>query len=227
MPHPHDLAPTLPLFLREALSFAPLRLSAAFSPRVKLPVDGAGRPVMVIPGFMASDRTTSRLRRSLLASGFACSGWGTGRNTGITSDVLTRLDDRIAALGRNGPVILIGWSLGGLIAREYAKYAPDNVAKVVTLGSPFSGDPRANNVWRIYEWIDGHKVDAPPLEVNLTVKPTVPTTAMWSRRDGLVSPRSACGLLHEADEPIEQDCSHMGFIASADAIRRIGEIIAR
>lgn len=227
MPHPHDLAPPLSLLMREAISFAPLRVRAAFGPRVKLPMNGAGRPVMVIPGFMASDHTTSRLRRSLGAAGFACSGWGLGRNTGISADVLTRLDDRIATLGRNEPIILIGWSLGGLIAREYAKYAPHHVARVLTLGSPFSGDPRANNVWRMYELIAGHKVDAPPLDVNLPVKPTVPTTAMWSMRDGLVAPRAACGLVDEADEQIEQGCSHMGFIASADVIRRIGEIIAR
>jgi alpha-beta hydrolase superfamily lysophospholipase len=222
----HDLAPRLSSLAREAVSFAPLRVRAAFGPRVKMTVRGAGQAVMVIPGFMASDRTTSRLRRSLAAAGFACSGWGLGRNTGIKKDVLTRLDDQIAALECNMPITLVGWSLGGLIAREYAKHAPDRVSKVVTLGSPFSGDPRANNVWRIYELIAGHKVDAPPLEVNMPTKPPVPTIAMWSRRDGLVAPRAASGLTGEADEHIEQHCTHMGFIASPDVIRRIAETIA-
>lgn len=226
MPRSHDLAPPLSSLAREAIFFAPLRVRAAFGPRVKTTVDGKGQPVMVIPGFMASDRTTSRLRRSLAASGFACSGWGLGRNTGIKQDVLTRLDDRIAALGCSAPVTLVGWSLGGLIAREYTKHAPDRVAKVVTLGSPFSGDPRANNVWRIYELIAGHKVHAPPLEVNMATKPPVPTIALWSQRDGLVAPRAAYGLTDEADEHMEQQCTHMGFIASPDVIRRIAEIIA-
>lgn len=227
MPHPDERAPPLKLLIREAIFFAPLRIRASFGPRVTLDADGGGRPILVIPGFMASDRTTSRLRRSLCASGFACAGWGQGRNTGIRPDILLRLDDRIAALGYSEPVTLIGWSLGGLIAREYAKHAPERVAKIITLGSPFSGDPRANNAWRMYEWIAGHKVDAPPLDVDVSVKPPVPTFALWSRRDGMVAPRAACGLSHEADEQIEQDCAHMGFIASPKIIRRIGEIVAR
>lgn len=226
MPHLDERAPPLNLLAREAMSFGPLRIRAALGPHVKMQTNGGGRPVMVIPGFMASDRTTARLRRSLSVSGFACVGWGLGRNTGIKSDVLARLDDQIAALGSSEPITLIGWSLGGLIAREYAKYAPDRVAKIVTMGSPFSGDPRANNVWRMYEFIAGHKVDAPPLDVRLSVKPPVPTVALWSRRDGLVSPRAACGLPHEADTRIEQDCSHMGYIASPNIIRQIAEIIA-
>jgi pimeloyl-ACP methyl ester carboxylesterase len=221
-----DRAPPFSLLAREAMSFGPLRIRAALGPRVKMQTQGGGRPVMVIPGFMASDRTTARLRRSLSASGFACVGWGLGRNTGIKSDILERLDDQIASLGSSEPVTLIGWSLGGLIAREYAKHAPDRVAKIVTMGSPFSGNPRTNNAWRMYEFIAGHKVDAPPLDVSLSVKPPVLTVALWSRRDGLVSPRAACGLPHEADVRIEQDCSHMGYIASPDIIRRIAEIIA-
>src|SRR3546814_18026927 len=78
------------------------------------------------------------------------------------------------------PVTLIGWSLGGLIAREYTKYAPDRVAKVITLGSPFSGDLRANHAWRIYELVARHRIDSPPLPVKLTEKPPVPTYAIRS-----------------------------------------------
>lgn len=180
---------------------------------------------MILPGFLASDQSTSRLRRSLDAAGFRSFGWGMGRNKGIRADIFERLDDRIAALDVGQPLILLGWSLGGLIAREYAKYAPHRVAKVITLGSPFSGDLRANNAWRIYEFVAGHRVDNPPLAVSLTEKPPVPTYAFWSAKDGVVAPGSACGQVHESDGQIELDCTHMAFVARPDAIRAIARAL--
>lgn len=219
-------APALPLFAREAVSFAYMRVSAAFAPTIPLDVQGDSRSVMVIPGFMASDQTTSRLRRSLEAAGFQAHGWGLGRNKGIRADIFDRLDQRFDVLGIDHPVTLVGWSLGGLVAREYAKYAPERVAKVVTLGSPFSGDLRANNAWWVYEFVAGHKVDAPPIEVSLSEKPPVPTCAFWSARDGVVAPGSARGRRHESDERIELDCSHMAFVARPEAIREIARAIA-
>lgn len=220
-----SMAPSFPLLAREALSFAYMRTSAAFASIVPLDVDGDGRAVIVVPGFMASDQSTSRLRRSLDSAGFQSHGWGLGRNKGIKADIFARLDERVAALGCDVPLTLVGWSLGGLIAREYAKHAPDRIAKVVTLGSPFSGDLRANNAWRIYEFVAGHKVDAPPIEVALGEKPPVPTCAIWSRRDGVVSRHSARGLRHESDQQIELDCTHMAFVARPDAIRAIARAI--
>ena len=219
-------APAFPLLAREALSFAYMRTSAAFASTVPLAIHGDGRPVMVLPGFMASDQTTSRLRRSLHEAGFEAHGWGLGRNKGIKADIFERLDERVEALQCDGPLTLVGWSLGGLIAREYAKYAQHRVAKVVTLGSPFSGDPRSNNAWRIYEFVAGYKVDAPPINVTLSEKPPVPTCALWSANDGVVSPHSARGQAHESDRQIELDCTHMAFVARPDAIRAIAKAIA-
>ena len=95
-----------------------MRTSAAFASTVPLDVAGNGRHVMVIPGFMASDQTTSRLRRSLQDAGFAAHGWGLGRNKGIKSDIFERLGRRVEELDIDGPLTLVGWSLGGLIARE-------------------------------------------------------------------------------------------------------------
>ena len=220
-----SLAPALPLLMREAFSFAYMRTSASFSTTVELDVDGDQRPVMVLPGFMASDQATSRLRRSLAVAGFQAFGWGLGRNKGIKADIFQRLDERMVELGVDEPLTLVGWSLGGLIAREYAKHAPHRVAKVVTLGSPFSGDLRANNAWRAYEFVARHKIDAPPIEVTLGEKPPVPTCAFWSANDGVVAPNSARGLSHESDYRIELDCTHMAFVARPDAIRAIARAI--
>jgi pimeloyl-ACP methyl ester carboxylesterase len=218
-------APPLPMLLREAGAFAAMRAKASFASAVPTGVKGDGRDVLVLPGFLASDVATTRLRKSLNASGFRAHAWGMGRNFGIKRDVFDRLDARLDAMAIKGQVTLIGWSLGGLIAREYAKYAPDRVEKVVTLGSPFSGDLRANNAWRLYEWVAGHAVDAPPIEAEPGVKPPVKTIALWSRRDGVVAPQSACGQPGEADTHVELGCTHMAFVADPAAIRTICQVV--
>jgi hypothetical protein len=219
-------APAKHLLAREAAAFAKMRFMATFGMAVDLPKMGAGEMVMVIPGFMASDRTTGRIRRSLDNAGYQTCGWGLGRNRGVKADIFERMDARFAELSLSYPITLVGWSLGGLVAREYAKYAPHRVSQVITLGSPFSGDPRANNAWRVYEKIAGHKIDDLPLPLVLKEKPPVPTTAFWSARDGVVAPFAARGLAGEADQNIELECSHMAFVAQADAIRQIAKVIA-
>ncbi len=214
-------APALPLLMREAGSFAAMRAKASFAAPVETGVKGDGRPVMVVPGFLASDVATSRLRKSLNGAGFRAHGWGLGRNAGIKADLFERLDRRLETLELDQPLTLIGWSLGGLVAREYAKYAPDRVRKVITLGTPFSGDMRANNAWRLYEWVAGHKVDMPPIAATPHEKPPVETVALWSRRDGVVAPHSACGEPGETDANTELHCSHMAFISDPAAIRAV------
>jgi len=183
------------------------------------PADGP--PLMVVPGFLATDRTTLGLQRSLAAAGYRVTGWGLGINRGVRADTLASLADRIGRHGRGAKVILVGWSLGGLFAREVAKARPDLVARVVTLGSPFSGDPRANNAWRLYELVAGHPVDRPPIEARVHEKPPVPTLAIWSRRDGIVAPASARGETGESDRRVELDCGHMEFGVGGRAYPKI------
>ena len=180
-----------------------------------------GPKLMVVPGFMASDRTTLGLQRALAQAGYRVAGWGLGLNTGVKADTLDRLGDRIAAFGGGQPIVLVGWSLGGIYAREIAKARPELTQKVITLGSPFSGDPHSNNVWRLYEWIAGHPVDDPPIKTVLSEKPPVPTLAIWSRKDGIVSVASARGELGQSDRQVELDVSHMGFAVSGRAFPAI------
>ena len=123
-----------------------------------------------------------------------------GLNRGVTEDIVDRIAERVERFGAGEKVILVGWSLGGLYARVVAQERPDLVEKVVTLGSPFSGDRRRNNnVWRLYEWVAGHPVNDPPIDKDPEVKPPVPTLAIWSRRDGIVAPAGARGEPHERD----------------------------
>ena len=181
-----------------------------------------GPKLMVIPGFLATDRTTLGLQRALAAAGFRVVGWGLGLNRGVSEDVVDRVAAQIAAFGSGDKVILVGWSLGGLYARVVAQERPELVEKVVTLGSPFSGDRRRNNnVWRLYEWVAGHPVNDPPIASDPAVKPPVPTLAIWSRRDGIVAPEGARGEPEERDAELEVDCSHMGFGVSGRAYPKI------
>jgi pimeloyl-ACP methyl ester carboxylesterase len=184
-----------------------------------------GAPLMVLPGFLATDRTTLGLQRALAEAGYRVTGWGMGLNRGIGEDTLARIAGRIERFGDGRPVILVGWSLGGIYAREVAKLRPDLVAKVITLGSPFSGDRRSNNVWRLYELVAGHPVDRPPIAADPAVKPPVPTLALWSRRDGIVAVGAARGRPGESDRETELDCRHMGFAVSARAYPAIVEAI--
>ena len=178
-----------------------------------------GIPTLVIPGFVANDRTTLELRRALAAAGFRVHGWGHGWNLGATADIVERLLKRVDEVSEE-PVLLIGWSLGGLFAREVARAHPDRVHAVVTLASPFSGDPKLNNIWKLYEWVAKHPVDDPPIE-RITAKPPVPTLALWGRRDGILAQSAARGGAGESDRSIGLDFNHMQFACSRRAARRV------
>ena len=185
-----------------------------------------GQPVLVIPGFLCSDQTTFSLRKRLAKHGYRVHGWKQGWNFGAREDTLEKLRQRIASLGHDRKLVIVGWSLGGLFAREYARAFPDQVRAVITLGSPFSGDPRQNTIWPLYERIAGHSVLEPPIP-RVTDKPPVPHLAMWSRRDGLIAPRAARGLKHERDEEVELDCHHMAFAISPHATKEVVREIDR
>ena len=183
--------------------------------------------MLVIPGFMAGDRTTMELRRALGRAGFRVYPWRQGWNWGARADTLDRLKRALAAVPGDEPVVVIGWSLGGLYARELARAAPSRVRAVVTLGTPLSGNPRqSTNVWKLYEWIAGHPVDDPPLR-NSAAKPPVPSLAIFSRRDGIVAVSAARGADHCRDRAVEVDSTHMGFAVSRRATQRVVAEIRR
>ena len=184
-----------------------------------------GQPLMVIPGFLATDRTTLGLQRAFADAGYRVVGWGLGFNRGARRDTVERLAGQLERFARGRKAVLVGWSLGGLYARELAKAPPEMVEKVITLGSPFSGDPHNNNVWRLYELVSGHPVDKPPIDGDPAVKPPVPTLAIWSRRDGIVAVNAARGKPGERDAERELDCSHMGFAVSGGCYPKIIEAV--
>ncbi len=213
IPHEHEAGkPALVRLLGEAaILIEPLRRSR----RPKLAIAATTNPqtVMILPGFATRPGRMRYLARQFEAAGHIAKRWGQGRNWGPKPDTFDQVEARMLDLyARHGrPVVLIGWSLGGLYARELAKRQPHAVAKVITMGSPFSGSPRANNVWRAYQFITGHSVDAPPVEAVLAAKPPVETIALWSANDGVIAPRCAAGRPGERDRAIALRCTHMGF----------------
>ena len=223
--HVDDLAPPAWQRMREVAWHVP-RLLAGLGPLgARGPEDGP--PALVIPGFLATDRTTMDLRRALARGGWRAHPWLLGMNTGAKPDTLERLEKRLDELAGDGPVLLVGWSLGGMFARQLAHRCPDRVRGVVTLGSPFSGDLKTNtNVRPLYERIAGHDVYDPPFP-NLTDKPPVPTLALWGRRDGIVAPSAARGRAGEVDKSVEIDTHHMGFAVYRPALSRVVAEIRR
>jgi pimeloyl-ACP methyl ester carboxylesterase len=182
---------------------------------------GDGRAVIVLPGLFTSDRRTQMLRRVLRKAGYRTYGWGLGHNMPIKADLLDRFDvrvDEVCMRSGKDQVALVGWSLGGLVARGYANHRPGRVSEVITLGSPFSGDPRANRAWKLYELVGDHPVDEPPLPIDRTAKPPCPTTAIWSARDGIISADSARGEPHERDQEIEVTCGHLAMTSAPDVL---------
>lgn len=188
-----------------------------------VPLSATPQVVMLLPGFGTHPVRMRRMARALANAGHAVTDWGLGFNLGPSEENFAALEGRALDLYREHgrPIVLVGWSLGGIFAREIAKRHPHAVAKVVTMGSPFSGNPRANNAWRIYHLITGHSVESPPVVADISRKPPVPTVALWSALDGIVSPRSSCGRRGERDRAVALRCGHLGFAASDEAIKAV------
>lgn len=125
--------------------------------------------------------------------------------------MLERVSELRQRYGRK--VSVIGWSLGGLYARQIAKQLPDDVRQVITLGSPFAGHPKSTNAWRVYEAASGQRADdgdhhpAGPLHVT----PPVPTTAIFSRTDGVCAWQACKEVVGPQAENIEVSGSHIGL----------------
>ena len=216
---PDDLAPPAWHRLREVMWHVPRLLSGLGPLGPRGPEDGP--PALVIPGFLATDRTTMDLRRALARAGWRSHPWLLGMNGGAKANTMELLASRIDAIYDGRPILLVGWSLGGMFARELACRCPEKIRAVATLGTPFSGNLKTNNnVSPFYEWYAGHDVNVPPFP-RIGGKPPVPTLALWSRKDGIVAPAAARGLAHEVDKAVEIDTHHMGFAVYRPALSKV------
>src|SRR6201996_393059 len=153
----------------------------------KLPM-GDGHRVLVLPGLAANDLTTLPMRTFLKDRGYQPHPWEQGLNLGPREGVLDALRARVRMLFEidRKKISLVGWSLGGVYARELAKEMPEMIRCVITLGSPFAGPPTATNAWWLFERVSGHPEPDAAMQAALRVAPPVPTTPIYSRTAGIV-----------------------------------------
>ncbi len=212
---------------RAALDFASSLVASGPAPT------GDGHPVLVLPGLATGDWSTLRLRRVLNRAGFSTSEWGMGINCGPDGDLdewlgglEARLDELHQRAGRR--VSLVGWSLGGIYARELAKRSPQRVRQVITLGSPF-GDIQASRVGAVFRLLNGGKAKlTPALQQRLRENPPVPTTAIYSRTDGVVAWQGC--MLRESSlaQNIEVSrASHCGLGVHPKVLRIVAERLSQ
>ncbi len=191
---------------------------------------GDGHPVLVFPGFMASDFSTRALRRFLRDLGYAAHGWKQGRNLGPTPELATRMVERLHDIrGRHGQrVSLVGWSLGGIYARELARGFPDEVRQVITLASPFR-DLEATNVPPFLQNVTRRRPlpDEADRRRRLGAPLAVPTTAIYSRTDGIAAWRSCRLDEGPLSQNIEVESSHLGIGHHPVALLTIADRLAQ
>jgi pimeloyl-ACP methyl ester carboxylesterase len=177
---------------------------------------GDGHGVLVLPGLLATDTSTVALRRFLSWLGYDVRGWDMGRNHGPTEAVLAGLPRALLdhAERTGGPVSLVGWSLGGVYARELARQHPSQVRQVITLGSPFAlREPRQSHAHGPYQRLSYLHADGAQLPSReQTARPIgVPSTSVYSRWDGIVSWQACVEPETDLHQNVEVRCSHLGF----------------
>lgn len=199
------------------------------APLLRNAPQGDGHPVLVFPGLVTGDFSTLVLRNYIAQLGYVAYAWELGLNLGPRLGVVERCIERVLQLRdkHEEPVSLIGWSLGGIYAREIAKLMPGAVRLVITLGTPFAGSPKATNAWRLYELASGQHIADDPRAAHLRETPPVPTTSIYSRTDGVVAWR--CSQERETDlsENIEIHASHLGIGMNPAALYAVADRLAQ
>ena len=223
--------PGLGLLLAEMRGIFEFNTSLLLSPLLMRAPKGDGHPVLTLPGFLASDLSMTPMRRYLRELGYDAYAWRMGRNIGGVSRMRSALRDRLgeihASTGRK--VSIVGWSLGGVYARDLALQAPDQVRDVVTLGSPFANDVTATNATRLYQALTGETVsEDSELRKAIAGDLPVPATSIYSRTDGVVNWRTCLQRPSDTAENIEvRLASHVGLGVNAAALWAVADRLAQ
>jgi pimeloyl-ACP methyl ester carboxylesterase len=224
--------PPLGLYLSEpGRAAADFGFYLAARPALQRLPQGDGHPVLVLPGLLADDTSTRVLRKTLRRLGYRVHGWRLGRNIGPTEACVNGMRDRIDDLSdRYGrPISLVGWSLGGIFARDIARRTPDSVRQVITLGSPFrisrGSQSRATKVFDRYSHLHvEHR--AFPLEADGLPLP-VPATSIYSHLDGIVHWQTCLDTPGSQCENIAVYASHLGLGHHPAAIYAVADRLAQ
>ena len=189
---------------------------------------GRGEHVLVLPGYGASDVSTRVLRGFLRRLGYRPHAWELGRNTGHVGALLPRVIARVEGITRrDAPISLVGWSLGGYLAREVARERPELVRSVVTLGSPVVGGPKYTAVASSYRQrgVDLDAIEA-VVEARYAKALRTPVTAIYSKADGIVDWRACIDRRSPNVRHVEVSATHLGLGFSPEVYRIIAESLA-
>lgn len=184
--------------------------------------------VWVLPGFMTDDRSTWVMRHVLRRLGHQVHGWGLGTNHGRVRKLVGQVQERLHKRRSDQKVHLVGWSLGGFLAREVAREVPERVAQVITLASPVVGGPKYTRAAKHYlqRGIDLDAIEAQVAARDHTHPLRVPVTALYSRTDAIVCPAACIDRVNSHVEHIEVDCVHFGFGFNRDVLSHVARRLA-
>lgn len=225
--------PLVDLLLEAPRAVRDLQRLTVLAPWLRLAPEGDGHPVLVVPGFLADDWSTAPMRAFLRWLGYPAYRWRLGQNIGPTEDVVVGLQwslDRLTEM-HGTKVTVIGWSLGGIIAREVGRIAPDQVRQVISLGSPFGmedpGQSRAGDRYARYRELHHEQYRLGETFTPARDPLPVPSTAIHTRTDGIVAWHTTTQRVDEHSENIEVTGAHCGLGHHPAALLAISDRLAR
>ncbi len=222
--------PSLALTLIEGRGMAELAATYALRGVLNCAPKGDGHPIIVLPGFLASDRSTVPLRKFLTDLGYDARGWGQGQNLGRFYKMRVILEAQVEAVyaetGKN--VSLVGWSLGGVFARYLALVMPDKVRSVITLGSPFAADINATSAKKLYELLSQEGPAKPGDLERIAGDLPVPNSSIYTKLDGIVNWKTCISKPAPNAETIEiRLASHVGIGVNPAAFWAVADRLAQ
>lgn len=225
----HMRAPSPLLLALEGRAIFEWAACVAAWPLLSQAARGDGHPVLVLPGLAASDSSTWPLRRFLEGRGYAVYPWEQGLNRGPREGVVRKVLAQMRSIQREHgrKLSLVGWSLGGAMAHALAVREPQRVRSVITLGSPLGGNPKASNAWRLFEFVSGVRADDPRLRALMRRSPSVPSTSILSKSDGIVAWPMSLVAHSEQSENIQVSASHLGMGANPAVLWAIADRLAQ
>ena len=224
--------PLINLAFETRVAFAEGPSTRLVMPLLKRAPKGDGHPVMLLPGLLSGERAMHPLRNYLRHQGYDAHTWRLGRNFGLATSGggQERIDEKFLALyeaAGQRPITLVGWSLGGILARECARRNADKVRQLITLASPFNGDPfavRSFDMLRYLGGLWGSRDEARNHFADVWVPPEeVPSTAIYSRSDALIPADNAREQPGDLTDNIEVFSSHLGMAVNPTVLYALAD----
>ena len=222
-------APSVLTTAGEGLTPFELPRLVAASPFLAMQARGNGEPVMVLPGLGASNLSTTLLRGYLSWLGYNVRGWQQGRNHGGVAELLPEVAAEVRSfrVDSGSKINIVGWSLGGVLAREVARDNPDLVSQVVTMGSPVVGGPKYTSMGARYA---RRGVDLDDIEATIAARESnpirVPVTSIYSKRDGIVGWQASIDKYTAGADHFEVSATHLGLGISPEVFKIVARKLA-